>query len=88
MLHFYYNCALNANDVFLCCGGMLQSNHTIPDGTLIDIDALLPAGSKAHIQYPGSLTTPPCSTGLLWHVFTKVGWVARVPKTPKTVAHV
>lgn len=31
--------------------------------------SLLPA-DKTYISYEGSLTTPPCWEGLLWHVFT------------------
>lgn len=41
----------------------------LPAGFSVNIDALLPK-SKSYVSYPGSLTTPPCYEGLLWHVMT------------------
>uniref|UniRef100_A0A7S0RK06 Carbonic anhydrase n=1 Tax=Chlamydomonas leiostraca TaxID=1034604 RepID=A0A7S0RK06_9CHLO len=38
-------------------------------GKSIDLNALLPA-DRTYISYEGSLTTPPCTEGLLWHVLT------------------
>ncbi len=32
---------------------------------------LPPLSERDYVTYAGSLTTPPCSEGLLWHVLTK-----------------
>ena len=37
--------------------------------TMVDLDGLLPA-SHALYRYMGSLTTPPCSEGVHWHVLS------------------
>lgn len=41
----------------------------LPKDTVLDMDGLLPANKK-YATYAGSLTTPPCYEGLLWHVMT------------------
>ncbi|KXZ50480.1 hypothetical protein GPECTOR_16g655 [Gonium pectorale] len=43
----------------------------LPAGDEIELGNLLPAPTERdYITYEGSLTTPPCSEGLLWHVLT------------------
>lgn len=44
-------------------------NVSLPSGTVLDLDGLLP-GNRSYATYAGSLTTPPCYEGLLWHVMT------------------
>ncbi|KXZ50481.1 hypothetical protein GPECTOR_16g656 [Gonium pectorale] len=45
--------------------------HFLPAGEEIQLGELLPApAERDYITYEGSLTTPPCSEGLLWHVLT------------------
>jgi carbonic anhydrase len=40
----------------------------MPAGRVLDINALMPPTLQRRYQaYEGSLTTPPCSEGLLWH---------------------
>lgn len=42
-------------------------------GRTIELDSFLPASTKEtkYATYEGSLTTPPCSEGLLWHVLNQ-----------------
>ncbi len=42
---------------------------TVPDQTVNAAD-LLPAG-RSYSAYDGSLTTPPCSEGVKWHVLSE-----------------
>ncbi|KAG2439791.1 hypothetical protein HYH02_010426 [Chlamydomonas schloesseri] len=48
----------------------------LPPGAIIKLGELLPS-DRDYVTYEGSLTTPPCSEGLLWHVLT----------TPQKISH-
>jgi carbonic anhydrase len=45
----------------------LEKNEELRAAEKMDLGALLPA-SRAYYTYMGSLTTPPCSEGVLWMV--------------------
>lgn len=45
----------------------LEKHETVPGIAAIDLEALLPQ-DRRYFTYMGSLTTPPCSEGVLWMV--------------------
>ncbi|MGE5489794.1 MAG: carbonic anhydrase [Actinomycetota bacterium] len=46
----------------------LEQGQSLTPSTAIDLNRLLPA-DRAYYTYMGSLTTPPCTEGVLWMVF-------------------
>ncbi|EFJ47771.1 hypothetical protein VOLCADRAFT_61206 [Volvox carteri f. nagariensis] len=46
-------------------------NYLPPDAQIRLEELLPPPSSREYVTYEGSLTTPPCSEGLLWHVMLK-----------------
>ncbi|EFJ47770.1 hypothetical protein VOLCADRAFT_109791 [Volvox carteri f. nagariensis] len=46
-------------------------NYLPPDAEVRLEELLPPPSSREYVTYEGSLTTPPCSEGLLWHVMLK-----------------
>ena len=40
----------------------------------VDIEALLPK-NRSYFTYPGSLTTPPCTERVMWHVMEEVLYI-------------
>ncbi|MBK6973919.1 MAG: carbonic anhydrase family protein [Sterolibacteriaceae bacterium] len=45
----------------------LERNVEVPASSALDVEALLPQ-DRSYFSYMGSLTTPPCSEGVLWMV--------------------
>nr|AVI02149.1 alpha-carbonic anhydrase 3 [Chlamydomonas sp. ICE-L] len=49
----------------------------LSEGATIDLGKVLPSKEKrSYYQYAGSLTTPPCSEGLLWHVLDEASHIS------------
>jgi len=46
-----------------------KANDVVTSSTQVDANNLLPA-NQAFTRYDGSLTTPPCSEGVKWHVMS------------------
>ena len=45
----------------------LEKGEEVPAKPMLDLNTLLPA-QRGYFTYMGSLTTPPCSEGVLWMV--------------------
>jgi len=46
----------------------LEKNNTVQPQGMIDLNQILPA-NRQYYTYMGSMTTPPCTEGVLWVVF-------------------
>lgn len=56
-------CMTALRSVSLC---RAQGSTFLPAGAALDLQQLLPPGNQSYISYAGSLTTPPCTEGVLW----------------------
>ncbi len=56
-----------------------RPEETVANASTVNAMDLLPS-DRAHVRYDGSLTTPPCSEDVLWHVMRRP-----IPVTPEQV---
>lgn len=69
---------------------LLSSVEDLEDGTAtVKLHTLLPEGGRSYYAYRGSLTTPPCTEGVLWHVMEQPMYIdpALLARFPTTVTH-
>lgn len=69
--------------VAVSVGVSLQATSYLGGGVKLDLQQLLPA-NQSYISYAGSLTTPPCTEGVLWVIMlnaqkmslqqVRIGW--------------
>jgi len=48
----------------------IQATAMLAPGRVLNFSSLLPL-NRSYVTYTGSLTTPPCSEGVMWHVMTQ-----------------
>ena len=49
---------------------MADNVTTLGSNFTLNLTQLLPDNASQYVQYPGSLTTPPCTENILWTIFT------------------
>lgn len=70
-------CCLASDGIVVCllCAS-LQEETYLPSGTVLDLQQLLPSNTS-YLAYSGSLTTPPCTEGVLWMVMANAQKVSK-----------
>lgn len=53
------------SQILFMCLWCVQDTAYLSAGASLDLQQLLPA-NQSYVSYAGSLTTPPCTEGLLW----------------------
>ena len=67
-----------------------SSVEDLEDGAAtVQLHTLLPEGGRSYYAYRGSLTTPPCTEGVLWHVMEQPMYIdpTLLARFPTTVTH-
>ena len=72
--------------LFCLALGCLHAQHLLPGNYTLDFKDLLPE-NRSYVTYSGSLTTPPCTEGVLWHVFTQPRVMSTFEVRPAVCVH-